>query len=63
MSYIINSYFLLGKKIKILKVFNDKFINEKRIDNYKFFNILKVSIIILKAILTKDSYDKIIDEF
>ncbi len=62
-SYIINSDFLLGKKIKILKVFNDKFINEKRIDNYKFFNILKVSIIILKAILTKDSYDNIIDEF
>ena len=63
MSYIINSYFLPSKKIKILKVFNDKFINEKRNDNYKFFNILKVSIIILKAILTKDSYDNIIDEF
>ena len=63
MSHLIKSDFLLNKKIKILKVFNDKFINEKRIDNYKFFNILKISIIIFKAIFTKDSYDKIIDEF
>ncbi len=57
MSYIINSDILLGKKIKILKVFNDKFINEKRIDNYEFFNILKISRKILKENFTKDSYD------
>ena len=59
MSYLIKSDFLLIRKIKILKVFNDKFINEKRIDNYEFFNILKVSIRIFKEIFTKDSYDKI----
>ena len=52
---------MLIRKIKILKVFNDKFINEKRIDNYEFFNILKVSIRIFKEIFTKDSYDKIAD--
>ncbi len=63
MSYIINLDFLLGKKIKIIKVFNDKFINEKRIHKYKFFNILKESIRIFKGTFTKDSYDKIIDKF
>ena len=40
-----------------------KFINEKRIDCYEFFNIHKVSIKIFKEIFTKDSYDKIIDKF
>ncbi len=63
MSYIIKSDFLLFKKTKIFKVFNGKFINEKRIDNYKFFNILKISIRILKENFTKDSYDKLIDKF
>jgi hypothetical protein len=60
---MINLDFLLVKKIKILKVFNDKFINEKRIDCYEFFNILKVPIRIFKEIFAKDSYDKIIDKF
>ena len=63
MSYIIKSDFLLVKKIKILKVLNDKFINENRIDNYEFFNILKISRKILKENFTKDSYDKLIDKF
>jgi len=63
MSYIIKSDFLLVKKIKISKVLNDKFINENRIDNYEFFNILKISRKILKENFTKDSYDKIIDKF
>jgi len=63
MSYIIKSDFLLVKKIKIFKVLNDKFINENRIDNYEFFNILKISRKILKENFTKDSYDKIIDKF
>ncbi len=40
MSHLINSYFLLVKKNKNSQTFNDKFINEKRIDNYEFFNIL-----------------------
>ncbi len=53
MSYIIKSDFLLAKKIKIIKVFNDKFINEKRIDIYEFFNILKISTRILKEIFIK----------
>ncbi len=61
MSYLISSDFLLVKKIKVLKVFNDKFINEKRNDNNEFFNILQISIRIFKGIFTKDSYDKIID--
>jgi hypothetical protein len=61
MSYLISSDFLLVKKIKVLKVFNGKFINEKRNDNYEFFNILQISIRIFKGIFTKDSYDKIID--
>ncbi len=61
MSYLISSDFLLVKKIKVLKVFNDKFINEKRNDNYEFFNILQKSTRIFKRIFTKDSYDKIID--
>jgi hypothetical protein len=61
MSYLISSDFLLVKKIKVLKVFNAKFINEKRNDNYEFFNILQISIRIFKGIFTKDSYDKIID--
>ena len=61
MSYLISSDFLFVKKIKVLKVFNDKFINEKRNDNYEFFNIHKISIRIFKGIFTKDSYDKIID--
>jgi hypothetical protein len=60
MSYLISSDFLLVKKIKVLKVFNGKFINEKRNDNYEFFNILQISIRIFKGIFTKDSYDKII---
>lgn len=38
------SDFLLVKKIKIYKVFNDKFINEMYINNYKFFNILEICI-------------------
>jgi len=63
MSYIIKSDFFLFKKTKISKVFNGKFINEKRIDNYEFFNILKISIRILKENFTKDSYDKLIDKF
>ncbi len=63
MSYLTSSDFLLVKKIKVLKIFNDKFINEKRIHNYEFFNILKVSIKIFKEIFSKDSYDKIIDKF
>jgi len=61
MSYLISSDFLLVKKIKVIKVFNGKFINEKRNDNYEFFNILQISIRIFKGIFTKDSYDKIID--
>jgi len=61
MSYLISSDFLLVKKIKVLKVFNGKFINEKRNDNYEFFNILQISIRIFKGIFTKDSYDKLID--
>ena len=61
MSYLISSDFLLVKKMKVLKVFNGKFINEKRNDNYEFFNILQISIRIFKGIFTKDSYDKIID--
>ena len=61
MSYLISSDFLLVKKIKVLKIFNGKFINEKRNDNYEFFNILQISIRIFKGIFTKDSYDKIID--
>ncbi len=61
MSYLISSDFLLVKKIKVLKIFNDKFINEKHNDNYEFFNILQISIRIFKGIFTKDSYDKIID--
>jgi len=61
MSYLISSDFLLVKKIKVLKVLNGKFINEKRNDNYEFFNILQISIRIFKGIFTKDSYDKIID--
>ncbi len=61
MSYLISSDFLLVKKMKVLKVFNGKFINEKRNDNYEFFNILQISIRIFKWIFTKDSYDKIID--
>ena len=61
MSYLISSDFLLVKKIKVLKVFNGKFINEKRNDNYEFFNILQISIRIFKGIFTQDSYDKIID--
>ncbi len=61
MSYLISSDFLLVKKIKAIKVFNGKFINEKRNDNYEFFNILQISIRIFKGIFTKDSYDKIID--
>ncbi len=60
MTYIINLDFLLFKKYK---VFIDKFINEKRIHNYKFFKILKRSIRIFKEIFAKDSYDKIIDKF
>jgi len=63
MSYVINLDFLLVKKIKILKVFNNKFINEKRIDCYEFFNILKVPARIFNEIFSKDSYDKIIDKF
>ena len=61
MSYLISSDFLLVKKIKVLKVFNGKFINEKRNDNYEFFNMLQISIRIFKGIFTKDSYDKIIN--
>ena len=61
MSYLISSDFLLVKKIKVLKVLNGKFINEKRNDNYEFFNILQISIRIFKGIFTKDSYDKLID--
>ncbi len=61
MSYLISSDFLLVKKIKVVKIFNGKFINEKRNDNYEFFNILQISIRIFKGIFTKDSYDKIID--
>ncbi len=53
MSYLISSDFLLVKKIKVLKVFNDKFINEKRNDNNEFFNILKVSIKNLKRFSQK----------
>jgi len=60
---MINLDFLLVKKIKIIKVLNDKFINEKRIDCYEFFNILKVPIRIFKEIFAKDYYDKIIDKF
>jgi len=59
MSHLISSDFLLDKKIKVLKIFNDKFINEKCNDNYEFFNILQISIRIFKGIFTKDSYDKI----
>jgi len=61
MSHIINSDFHLYKKTKIFKVFNGKFINEKRIDSYGFFNIPKVSIKNFTGIFTKDSYDKMID--
>ncbi len=57
MSYLISSDFLLVKKMKVLKVFNGKFINEKRNDNYEFFNILQISIRIFKGIFTKVSYD------
>jgi len=44
MSYQIKSDFLLVKKIKIHKVFKEKFINEMYINNYKFFNILETYI-------------------
>ena len=37
--------------------------NEKRTKNYEFFNLVKVSIIIFKWNITKDSYDKDIDNF
>ncbi len=63
MSYQIKSGFLLVKKIKINKVFKEKFINEMYINNYKFFNILKIYIKNLKEIFTKDSYDKMMDKF
>ena len=63
MSYQIKSDFLLVKKIKIHKVFKEKFINEMYINNYKFFNILKIYIKNLKEIFTKDSYDKMMDKF
>ncbi len=63
MSYQIKSGFLLVKKIKIHKVFKEKFINEMYINNYKFFNILKIYIKNLKEIFTKDSYDKMMDKF
>ena len=53
MSYLISSDFLFVKKIKVLKVFNGKFINEKRNDNYEFFNILQISIRIFKGIFKK----------
>ena len=52
MSYIINSDFYLFKKQKF-SVFNSKFNNEKRIDSYGFFNILKVSIKIFTEISQK----------
>jgi len=63
MSYQIKSDFLLVKKIKIHKVFKEKFINEMYINNYKFFNILKIYIKNLKEIFAKDSYDKMMDKF
>jgi hypothetical protein len=63
MSYQIKSDFLLVKKIKIHKVFKEKFINEMYINNYKFFNILETYIKNLKEIFAKDSYDKMIDKF
>ncbi len=61
MLYLISSDFLLVKKNKSSQSLMAKFINEKRNDNYKFFNILQISIKIFKGIFTKDSYDKIID--
>jgi len=63
MSYQIKSDFLLVKKIKIHKVFKEKFINEMYINNYKFFNILKIYIKNLKEIFAKDSYDKMMGKF
>ncbi len=63
MSYQIKSDFLLVKKIKIHKVFKEKFINEMYINNYKFFNILKIYIKNLKEIFAKDSYDKMMNKF
>ena len=63
MSYQIKSDFLLVKKIKIHKVFKEKFINEMYINNYKFFNVLKIYIKNLKEIFAKDSYDKMMDKF
>ncbi len=41
-------------KQKIPKVYIDKFSNENRIDSYKFFNIVKISIIIFQVISAKD---------
>ena len=37
---------------------SNKFTNEKRTDNYEFFNILKISMRFFNRIFTKDSYDK-----
>jgi len=63
MSYLIKSDLLLVKKIKIYLVFIKNFINEIYINNYKFYNILKICINNLKEIFAKDSYDKMIDKF
>jgi len=63
MSYLIMSDFVLVKKIKIHKVFHDKFINQMYINNYKFFNILEICIRIWREIFAKDSYDMLIDKF
>ncbi len=63
MLYQIKSDFLLVKKIKIHKVFKEKFINEMYINNYKFFIILKIYIKNFIEIFAKDSYDKMMDKF
>ncbi len=62
MSYLIKSDLLFIKKNKN-SVFMKNFINKIYINNYKFFNILKICINNLKEIFAKDSYDKIIDKF
>ena len=63
MSYLIKSDLLLIKKNKNLPSLYKKFINEIYINNYKFFNILKICINNLKEIFAKDSYDKMVDKF
>ncbi len=63
MSFLIKSDLLLVKKNKNSQSLYEKFIKEIHINNYKFYNILKIYINNLKEIFAKDSYDKMIDKF